>query len=120
LPEAGFDALPYVTEGFSSVTTGGLAQSPTVAQSGSPPPVTLAILVKPPIADAAGVTLIVKLAVLPGATFDRPAGTVQVTVWPATVQPGTGSVIVSPAGIVSLTVASAVVAAVPAFVTTIW
>ena len=90
-----------------SVFTGGLGQSPTAAQSGSPPPLTLATLVTVVFAvDACGVTLTVKLAVLFGAVFDRPVGTVQVTVWPAIVQPA-AALIVRPVGTVSVTVAGA-------------
>ena len=47
----------------------------------------------------------------------RPAGIVQVTVWPAAVQPAGNVPIVRPAGIVSVIVATAVVAAVPVFCT---
>ncbi|WP_255430512.1 hypothetical protein, partial [Pseudoxanthomonas sp. PXM01] len=67
-------------------------------------------------ADAVGVTLIVKLLVLPGATFDRFAGTEQVTVWPLIEQP-VAELIVRPAGTASVTVAMAVVGAVPLLVT---
>ena len=78
----------------------------------SPPPEAVAVLVTP--ADAAvGVTLMVKLAVLPGDTFDRPVATVQVTVWPLIAQPAEAEVTLKPAGTVSVTVAAAVVAVVP-------
>src|SRR5690606_23298339 len=92
-------------------------QSPSTAQAGSPPPTTLALFSTGFAAAAVGVTSIVKLAVLPGATCDRPEGTVQATTWPATLQPGAASM-VTPAGSVSVTVASAVVAALPPLVTT--
>ena len=78
----------------------------------SPPPEAVAVLVTP--ADAVvGVTLIVKLAVLPGATFDRPVATVQVTVLPLVTQPDETEVMLKPAGTESVMVAAAVVAVVP-------
>ena len=103
------------------VSTGGLAQS--VAQAGSPPPLTCAVLccVVPSI-EACGVTLIVNVAVLFGATLDRPDATLHVTVWLLTVQvglPGVVELMVKPVGTVSVTVAAALVAAVPLFVTVI-
>ena len=97
-----------------SVSTGGLSQSPTATQSGSPPPVTLAVLVTVlPAVEACGVTLIVKLTDAPTA---KPTGTAQVTVWPTIVQP-VAVLIVRPVGTTSVTVAAAVVAAVPVLVT---
>jgi hypothetical protein len=103
------------------VSTGGLTQS--VAQAGSPPPLTCAVLccVVPSI-EACGVTLIVNVAVLFGATLDRPDATLHVTVWLLTVQvglPGVVELMVKPVGTVSLTVAAALVAAVPLFVAVI-
>ena len=47
----------------------------------------------------------------------RPAGIVQVTVWPAAVQPAGKVPMVKPVGIVSVIVETAVVAAVPVFCT---
>ena len=63
------------------------AQSVVATQFGSPPPVTFAEFRIGFVAAAVGVTLIVNTAVLPGATFDRPAGIVHVTVCAAITQP---------------------------------
>ena len=101
--------------GLTVVTTGGVVQ-PVPTQSGSPPPVTTAVFDTLGAAEAAGVTLIVKLTVLPGATFVRPADTWQDTFWPLIEQPA-AELIVSPAGTVSVTVAMFVVGAVPLLVT---
>ena len=76
----------------------------------SPPPLTVAVLVTLAAAAAVGVTGITKLVLAPAA---RPAATVQVTVWPAAVQPAGIVPIVRPVGTGSLTVAAAVVALVP-------
>ena len=75
------------------------------AQAGSPPPLTCAVLccVVPSI-EACGVTLIVNVAVLFGATLDRPDATLHVTVWLLTVQvglPGVVELMVKPVGTVS-------------------
>ena len=99
------------------VTTGGVVQ-PVPTQSGSPPPVTVAAFDTLVPAAAVGVTLTVKLTVLFGATFDRPAATAQVTFWPLIVQP-VAVLIVRPAGTASVTDAATVVAVVPLFVTVI-
>ena len=103
----------------SVVSTGGLVHGVPTGQLGSPPPTTLAAFDTLAPAAAVGVTLIVKLVVLPGATLDRPAAIVQVTTWPATAQPAGVPLMVSPFGIVSVTVAGAVVAAAPPLVTAI-
>ena len=82
---------------------------------GSPPPLTVAVLVTVvPATAAVGITRITKLVVPPAA---RPAAIVHVTVWPAAVQPVGSVTIVKPAGIVSVIVAVAVVADVPEFCT---
>ena len=47
----------------------------------------------------------------------KPAGIVQVTVWPAAVQPAGNVPMVKPVGIVSVIVETAVVAALPVFCT---
>ncbi|KKW69372.1 hypothetical protein AAV94_00070 [Lampropedia cohaerens] len=95
-----------------TVSTGVLSQP--LVQSGSPPPLTLAVLLTVvPLTLASGVTLMVKLAVAPAAS---PAAMSQLTSWPEIVQPA-ALLIVSPAGTLSLTVAVAVVAAVPLLVT---
>ena len=80
----------------------------------SPPPLTVAVLITLAAAAAVGVTGITKLVV---ALIARPAATVQVTVWPAAVQPAGSVPSVRPVGIVSVIVAAAVVAAVPVFCT---
>ena len=65
-------------------------------------------------AAAVGVTGITKLVLLPTA---RPAGIVQVTVWPAAVHPPGNVPKVRPLGIGSVIVLAAVVAAVPVLLT---
>ena len=88
-----------------------LVQRLAAGQLLSPPPLTVAVLVTDvPLMLACGVTGITKLVLLPAA---RPAATVQVTVWPAAVQPAGSVPSVRPVGIGSLTVAAAVVALVP-------
>jgi hypothetical protein len=64
------------------------------------------------LGDAVGVTGMMNAVV---ALIARPLGTVQVTVWPAAVQPAGSVPMVRPVGIVSVIVAVAVVAAVPVF-----
>ena len=81
---------------------------------GSPPPLMVAVLVTPGTAAAVAVTGMTKLVLPPAA---RPAGTVQVTVCPAAVQPAGRVPRVRPAGMASVMVAEAVVAAVPVFCT---
>ena len=71
---------------------------------------------------AVGVTWIVNVTVLFGATLDRPDDTVHVTFWPLTVQvglPGVVELMVRPFGTASVTVAAAAVARVPLLVTVI-
>ena len=84
-------------------------------QLGSPPPLTVAVFERFwPIAAAVGVTGITNDALAPLA---RPAGIVHVTVWPVRVQPAGKVPITRSPGITSVTVAAAVVAAVPLLVT---
>ena len=104
---------------FVSVSTGAftgvvvvLVQCAAAGQVGSPPPVTVAVFTAGEAAAAVGVTGITN-AVVP--LIARPAAIVQVTVWPAAVQPAGSVPMVRPVGIVSVTVAAAVVAAVPVF-----
>ena len=82
--------------------------------TGSPPPLTLAVLTTGVAAVAVGVTGITKLVV---AFTAKPVAIVQVTTWPAAVQPAGKVPIVKPVGIVSVTVEAAVVAVVPVFCT---
>ena len=85
------------------------------AQDGSPPPLTFAVFaIVVPFAAACGVTGITKLTGLPVA---RPAAIVQVTTWPVLPQPLGIAPSVSVEAIVSVTVVTSVVAAVPVFVT---
>ena len=104
---------------FVSVSTGALTAVVTVlvqcaaaGQVVSPPPVTVAVFVTLGCAAVVGVTGITKLVLLPAA---RPDAIVQVTVWPALVQPAGNVPIVRPVGIVSVIVETAFVAAVPVF-----
>ena len=106
---------------FVSVSTGAftgvvvvLVQCAAAGQVGSPPPLTVAVFTTGEAAAIVGVTGITKLVVPLTA---RPAGIVQVTVWPAAVQPAGNAPMVRPAGIVSVIVETAVVAAVPVFCT---
>ena len=98
---------------FTGVVT-VLVQRAAAGQVGSPPPETVAVFATLAAALAVGVTGMMKLVFAPAA---RPAATVQVTVWPAAVQPAGGVPMVKPAGIVSVMVAAAVVAAVPVLLT---
>ena len=92
-----------------------LSQCAWPGQVGSPPPETFALFVTvEPLAAAVGVTGIVKLTGVPTA---RPAGMVQLTLCPVAVQPAGSVPSVSVPGTVSLTVAIAVVAALPVLVT---
>ena len=114
---AGFGALWVLTMDRSALASTGvgpavLVQRASPGQVGSPPPLTVAVLVTLGAAAAVGVTGITKLVLPPAA---RPAATVQVTVWPAAVQPAGSVPMVRLAGIVSVIVATAVVAAVPVF-----
>ena len=104
---------------FVSVSTGAftavvtvLVQWPAAGHVVSPPPDTVAVLVTLGCAAAVGVTGITNEVLLPAA---RPAAIVQVTVWPALVQPAGSVPIVRPVGIVSVIVETAFVAAVPVF-----
>ena len=92
-----------------------LLQCVSPGQVGSPPPDTLAVLVRVcPLAAPVGVTGIVKLT---GAPVARPAAIVQVTTCPAALQPAGKVPSTRSLGTVSLIVAAAVVAAVPVLVT---
>ncbi len=102
---------------FSNVNCGAftgvfvvLVQRASAGQVGSPPPLTVAVFTAGEAAARVGVTGITKLVLPPAA---RPAATVQVTVWPAALQPAGKVPIVRPVGIVSVIVLAAVVAAVP-------
>jgi hypothetical protein len=119
--EAGTPTVKLAAEAvFVSVSTGAftgvgpavLVQRAAAGQVGSPPPVTLAVLVTLGCAAVVGVTGITKLVLAPAA---RPAAIVHVTVWPAAVQPAGSVPSVRPVGIVSVIVATAFVAAVPVF-----
>jgi len=81
---------------------------------GSPPPLTVAVLVTLAPAARVGVTGITKLVV---ALTARPGAIVQVTSWAAAVHPAGSVPMVRPAGIVSVMVDVAVVAAEPVFCT---
>jgi len=91
-----------------------LVQRAVAGHVGSPPPLTVALFTAGLTAAAVGVIGMMKLVLPPAA---RPAATVQVTVWPAFVQPAGKVPIPIPFGIVSVMVAAAVVAAVPVFCT---
>ena len=106
---------------FVSVNTGALTgvvvvlvQCAAAGQVGSPPPVTVAVFTTGEAAAIVGVTGITKLVVPLTA---KPAGIVQVTVWPAAVQPAGSVPMVRPVGIVSVIVETAAVVAVPVFCT---
>ncbi len=110
--EAALAVFVRVSTGrFTGVVT-LLVQRTAAGQPASPPPFTVALLVTLAAAAAVGVTGITKLVVPPAA---KPAAIVQVTVWPAAVQPAGSVPMVRPAGIVSVIVETAVVAAVPVF-----
>ncbi len=84
-----------------------LPQCASVGQVGSPPPLTLAeLVISVPLAAAVGVTGMTKLT---GAPVARPAGIVQVTTCALALQPGGSVPISSTAGMLSLTLAIAVV-----------
>ena len=91
-----------------------LVQRAAAGQVGSPPPVTVAVFTAGDAAAAVGVIGMMKLVV---ALTAKPAGIVQVTVWPAAVQPAGKVPMVRPVGIVSVMVLTAVVAALPVFCT---
>jgi hypothetical protein len=91
-----------------------LVQRAAAGQPGSPPPLTVAVFTAGEAAAAVAVIGMMKLVV---ALTARPAGIVQVTVWPAAVQPAGNVPMVRPVGIVSVIVDTAVVAAVPVFCT---
>ena len=92
-----------------------LVHRAAAGQVESPPPLAVAVFTTfPPLTLAVGVTGIWKLAV-PFAA--RPAAIVHVTTCPAAVQPAGSVPMVRPVGMVSLMVATAVVAAVPVFCT---
>ncbi len=98
---------------FTGVVT-LLVQRASAGHVGSPPPDTVAVLVTLGPAARVGVTGMMKLVLAPAA---RPAAMVQVTVWPAAVQPAGSAPMVRPVGMVSVIVLAAVVAEVPVFET---
>ena len=88
---------------------------PALGQVGSPPPLTVAVLLTlVPLAEACAVTGMTKLT---GTPVARPVAIVQVTVWPLAVQPLGKVPIVRLLGTMSTTVVIAVVAALPVLVT---
>jgi hypothetical protein len=98
---------------FTGVVT-VLVQLLAPGHDGSPPPDALPVFVtEVPARLACGVTGIANAT---GAFVARPAAIVHVTVWPRAEQPKGSVPIVRPVGIVSVIVVSAVVAAVPVFV----
>ena len=104
---------------FVSVSTGALTgvvvvlvQRAAAGQPASPPPVTVAVFTAGDAAAAVGVIGMMKLVVALNA---KPAGIVQVTVWPAAVQPAGKVPMVRPVGMVSVIVAATVVAEPPVF-----
>ncbi len=98
---------------FTGVLT-VLMQRAAAGQVGSPPPETVAVFTDGLAAESVAVTGMMKLVFAPAA---RPAAIVQVTVWPAAVQPAGNVPMVRPAGMVSVMVLTAVVAAVPVLLT---
>ena len=113
---AALAVFTIVSRGASTGTLTVLEQFVPPGQVGSPPPDTVAVLVRVwPLAAAVGVTGMVKLTGVPVA---RPTAMLQLIAWPVAVQPaGSGVPITRSPGIVSLTEAMAVVAAVPVLVT---
>jgi len=99
---------------FTGVVTDGTQRAVVAGQVGSPPPLTLAVLVTLGTALIVGVTGITKLTAFPAPTA-KPAATVQVISCPVALQPAGKVPIVKPVGIVSVMVLVAVVAAVPMF-----
>ena len=97
---------------MTGVNTDGV-QRAVAGQVGSPPPLTLAVLVTLGTAAIVGVTGITKLVL---AFTANPAATVQVTACPTAEHPAGIVPGVSPAGSVSVIVDTAVVATVPVFV----
>ena len=92
-----------------------LVQFAVVGHVGSPPPLTLAVLLNVvPFAATVGVTGITKAMVLPTV---RPVAIVQVTCWPVALQPLGRVPIVRPPGITSVMLALAVVVALPVLLT---
>ena len=115
-PVAPFATMPLsLTASITTLVTGVvtvLAQRPAAGHVGSPPPLTVALLVTLGIAATVGVTGITKLVLTPAARL----ATVQVTVW-LTAEQFAGKVpMVKPAGSTSVMTLDAVVAAVPLFV----
>ena len=113
--EAALAVLVIVSCGaFTGVGPTLLVQRATAGHVESPPPDTVAVLVTLAPAARVAVTGTTKLVLPPAA---KPAGIVQVTVWPAAVQPAGSVPMVRPVGIVSVIVDTAVVAAVPVLLT---
>jgi hypothetical protein len=112
--EAALAVLVIVSCGVLTGVVVVLVQRAAAGQPGSPPPLTVAVFTAGEAAAAVGVTGITNALV---ALTARPAGIVQVTTWPAAVQPAGKVPMVRPVGIVSVIVDTAVVAAVPVFCT---
>ena len=113
--EAALAVLVIVSCGaFTGVGPTLEVQRAAAGHVGSPPPLTVAELVTLAPAATVGVIGMMKLVLKPVA---RPDGTVQVTTWPAAVQPAGSVPMVRPVGIVSVMVAAAVVADVPVLLT---
>ena len=112
MPLAGLADLAIVMDVNGVLTV--LVQCAAAGQLASPPPLTVAVFTAGLAAAAVGVTGIVNAVV---ALTARPVGIVQVTTWPAAVQPAGKVPMVRPAGMVSVIVLTAVVAASPVFCT---
>ena len=113
--DAAFAVLVIVSCGaLTGVGPTLLVQRAAAGHVGSPPPLTDAVLVTLAPAARVAVTGTTKLVLPPAA---KPAGIVQVTVWPAAVQPAGSVPMVRPVGIVSVIVDTAVAAAVPVLLT---
>jgi hypothetical protein len=111
--EAALAVFVIVSSGrFTGVGPTLAEQRTATGHVGSPPPLTVAVLVMLAAAAAVGVTGMMKLVV---ALTARPEATVQVTTWPTAEQPAGSVPMVRPAGIVSVIVEMADVARVPVF-----
>jgi hypothetical protein len=106
VPLAGVADLLTCTVGPTTGVITVLLQRAAAGQVGSPPPITLAVLVTLGRAAAVDVTGITKLTFAAGA---RPTAIVQVTVWPAAEQLAGMAPVVRLAGTASVTVATAAV-----------
>ncbi|GAA4797026.1 hypothetical protein GCM10023307_23600 [Lysobacter hankyongensis] len=99
---------------FTGVGPSVSVQRAAAGQVGSPPPLTVAVLVTLVPAASVGVTGITTELLAPGASATVK---MQVTVCPAAVQPPGSVPIVNPAGMVSVTVMLPEVVAVPVLLT---